>query len=329
MIKKCPKCGAEYPEKVLYCVNCGKKLVYEYSEYTYDETKNSSNKWKWLVAVVAIAAILIGGGAFLFFKMKTPKFAYITNEEVTIHESPSASSQILMFNYENEGSWNYCWAYDFNDEYTVEYKNRGSIVQVVSKQDNNWYKVRFYPPNGISSHMSEGDAQYIEGWISSENLKMVEPLKLTWDNINSIIEKDYYREPSMNCYFVDDANVRQTVFLQYWLEETCMLYGKVDGYYLSIYGSRNDLKVPSQYEDAVSGISIEKVTDCNTLHYGVDLASDGIDDCDSHDVDVRKCTPQMREQIYELISNKPYSRRYYFNIGEGTEEDIRSFEMKY
>lgn len=326
MIKKCPKCGAEYPEKLLYCVNCGKKLVYEFSEYANYEAKESSNKWKWVAAIVAIATILIGGGAFLFFKMNTPKFACIINDEVTIHDSPSISSQVLMTNFENEGSWNYCWAYDTDDKRTIVYRDNCSIVQVMSKQDD-WYKVRFYPDN----LESEDGKKYIEGWISSKNLENVEPIQLTWDNIYTIIENDYCREPPMNCHIVDDSNVRQTIFIQYWwIEEgTCMFYGKADGNHLNIYGSRDDLKVPTYYEDDVKGISIEKDGGHNVLHYGYDVASDGIDDCDSHDVDVRRCTPQMREQIFNTISNKPYSRRYYFNLSETEDINIRSFEIIY
>lgn len=328
MIKKCPKCGAEYPEKLLYCVKCGKKLVYEFSEYTYYETKESTIKWKWVAAIVAIAAILIGGWAFLFCKTKSSKFAYITNDEVTIHYSPSVSSQILMIHPEKEGLWKYCWAYEFNDEYSVEYRDRGSIVQVISKQDD-WYKVRFYSEHEMRDFVSDGGVQYVEGWISCENLKMVEPIKLTWD-ISPIIEKDWSLDPAKHCYIVDDANIPQIVFIQYWFEdEICMFYGNIKHDYLEIYGSRDDLKVPSQSEDYLEGISIEKEGNCNVLHYGWDVASQGIDDCDTYDVDVRKCTPQMREQIYKSISNKPYSRRYYFNIGEGDEEDIRSFEIIY
>lgn len=327
MIKKCPKCGAEYPEKLLYCVNCGKKLVYEYSEYTYDETKNSSNKWKWLAAIVAIAAILVGGGAFLFFKMKTPKFAYITNDEVTIHNSPSVSSQTLMTHFENEGNWSYCWAYDANDERSIVYRDNGSIVQLISKQDD-WFKVRFYPENGISSHMSDDGTLYIEGWINCDNLKRVEPIKLTWDNLPTVIGE-------LECYnIVDDANVRQTVFNQDYSEgledRGLMLYGNIESNHINYYGSSEDLRIMYFSDEEVNGIEIKKEDNCKVLHYESSVALLGIEgDCPTPGINMQKCTPQMREQIYKSISNKPYSRRYYFNIGEGNEEDIRSFEMKY
>lgn len=264
---------------------------------------------------------------------QTLEFAAITYEEVCFRKAPSTTAPILMFHFENEGSWNYCWTYadNANDELTVEYRDKGSIVQVVSKKDD-WYKVRFYPANGLGDDTSEDEAQYIEGWIRNKYLKMVEPIQLTWDNINTTMEKDCSRESAMKCYAVNDANVRQTIFIQLWFEECggiCMLYGKIENNHLNIYGSSDDLMVEWSSGNNMRGIAIKKEDGHNVLHYGGNVASNGIDDYDSQDVDIRKCTPQMREQIFKAISNKPYSRRYYFNIGSGDKDDIRSFDIRY
>lgn len=243
------------------------------------------------------------------------EFAVITGVNVNIRKAPSKSAQILMHTGDGVESV-YCWASKAGGHRKVQYQPKGYIMQIVAKQTD-WYKVRFYPGYGLTDFVTKSKIRYIEGWMSSMYLKSVKPIKLSWQNLNSVLDK--YDK------MVDDANLSQTVLVQDGFDGiSWMLYGKIENDHLNIYGDADDLE--TIFEPEVQGAMIQKEENSSTLRYGKDVAID-----DSF-IDVTKCTPQLREQIFKSISNQPYSRRYYFNIGKGfafdEDDGKRTFEIE-
>lgn len=268
------------------------------------------------VLIIVLSSIIpfMVVGCSVFASPQTPEFATITDEHACLRNAPSTTAPILM--YTGGGiDMSYCWAWNEDQNHTIEYRENGSIVQVIAKQ-NDWYKVRFYPDYGSNALVSADGVKYIEGWMKCEYLKTAEPIQLTWDNLNFVMDKHN---------MVDDENVRQTLFIQESLDDGLwMLYGKLEDGHINIYGSSDNLIIPISYEDDMNGAIIKRENDYNILYYGKDLSMD-----ETCGINVQECTPQMREQIYKTISNNLYGHRYYFNIGKGNENDIRCFDIRY
>lgn len=245
---------------------------------------------------------------------QTPEFAVITGENVYIRKAPSSSAQILMHN-DRGIETTYSWAAKAGGERKALYMPKGYIMQVMAKQTD-WYKVLFYPDYGNIHLVSPRNKNYIEGWMSSKYLKTVKPIKLSTQNIHTVL-KQYE-------HMVNDKNVPQTALIQDGNDGmSWMLYGKIDNDHLNIFGDADDLEII--YDPDIKGAKIMKEGIYKKLHYGNDVA------IDDYSVNVLKCTPQMREQIFKSIRKKPYSRRYYFNIGKNfafeTDDGIRIFEV--
>ncbi len=245
---------------------------------------------------------------------QTPEFAVITDENVNFRKGASKSAMILMHNDRGIETF-YRWAAKAAGEYKPLYLRKGYVLQVMSKQTD-WYKVRFYPDYGSTHLVSPRNARYIEGWMSSKYLNIVKPIKLNTQNVNTVL-KNYE-------HLVNDKNVPQTVLIQDGDDGvTWMLYGKIENDHINIFGTADDLEII--YDQNIKGAMIKKSGIYRKLYYGNDVA------VDDSSVDVTKCTPQIREQMFKAICKTPYSRRYYFNIGKNYEFDgddgMRIFEM--
>ncbi len=250
----------------------------------------------------------------IFASAQTPEFAVITDYNVNYRKSPSKSAQILMHNDRGIETF-FNWAAKAGGGYKPLYLPKSYVVQVMAKQTD-WYKVRYYPYYGSLHLVSPRNVNYIEGWMSSKYLKMVKPIKLNYQNVNTVFES--YE------HMVNDKNLPHTVFVQDGTDGVIwMLYGKIDNDHLNIYGDSDDLEVI--FDPNIKGAKIEKVGSYKKLYYGNDVS------IEDYAIDVTKCTPQMREQIYKSISKKPYCRRYYFNIGKNFtfegDDGKRTFEI--
>ena len=245
---------------------------------------------------------------------QTPEFAVITGENVNFRKGASKSAQILMHNDKGIETF-YRWAAKAGGGYKPLYLPKGFMMQVTAKQTD-WYKVRYYPDYGSTDLVSPRNKRYIEGWMSSKYLKMMKPIKLNVHNVNTVLNN--YE------HLVNDKNIPQTAFIQDGNDGvTWMLYGKIDNDHINLFGDPDDLEVI--YDPNINGAKIMKEGIYKKLHYGHDAA------IDEYSVDVTKCTPQMREQIFKSISKKPYSRRYYFNIGRNFafdgDDGMRTFDI--
>lgn len=252
----------------------------------------------------------------IFVNAQTPEFAVITGENVSFRKAPSKSAQILMHNDHGIETM-YRWSEKAGGSLKALYLPKGYVLQVMTKQTD-WYKVRFYPDYGFTDLVSPRNTRYIEGWMSSKYLKLVKPIKLSLHNISTVL-KDYE-------HMVNDKNLPQTVLVQDGNDGvTWMLYGKIDNDHMNIFGDADDLEVV--FDPDIKGAKILKEGIYKKLHYGNDVA------VDDYSVNVTKCTPQVREQIFKSISKKPYSRRYYFNLDKNFafdgDDGKRVFEMSF
>mgnify|MGYP003295983967 CR=1 FL=1 len=235
----------------------------------------------------------------IFVSAQSLEFADIMGDNVNIRKSPSKSAQILMHNDKGIETF-FNWAAKAGGGYKPLYLPKGYVMQIMAKQTD-WYKVRFYPDYGSTHLVSPRNVRYIEGWMGSNYLKMAKPVKLSMQNLNTVLEP--YE------HMVNDKNLPQTALIQDGTDGvTWMLYGKIDNDHLNIYGDSDDLEVI--FNPDIKGAKIEKEGSYKKLYYGNDVA------IDDYSIDVTKCTPQMREQIFKAISKKPYCRRYYFNLGK-------------
>ncbi len=250
----------------------------------------------------------------IFASAQTPEFAVITGENVNIRKAPSKSAQILMHNDLGIETM-YRWSSKAGGSLKALYLPKGYIMQIMAKQTD-WYKVRLYPDYGSTDLVSPRNTRYIDGWMSSMYLKMVKPIKLSQHNISTVL-KNYE-------HMVNDKNHPQTVLLHDGCDGVAwMLYGKIDNDHLNIFGDPDDLEVI--FDPNITGAKMHKEGSYMKLRYGNDVA------IDDFAVDITKCSPQLREQIFKSISKKPYSRRYYFNLGKNFafdgDDGTRTFEM--
>lgn len=250
----------------------------------------------------------------IFANAQTPEFAVITGVNVNIRKAPSKSGQILMHN-DMGIETTYSWAAKAGGGRKPLYMPKGYVMQIMAKQTD-WYKVRFYPDYGTTDLVSPRNTYYIEGWMSSKYLKLVKPMKLNVHNVSTVL-KDYE-------HLVNDKNHPQTLLLHDGCDGvTWMLYARIDNGHMNIFGDPDDLEVI--FDPSIRGAKMQKEGSYMKLRYGNDVA------IDDFAVDITKCTPQMREQIFKSISKKPYSRRYYFNIGKNFafegDDGIRIFEI--
>lgn len=250
----------------------------------------------------------------IFASAQTPEFAVITGENVNIRKAASKSAQILMHTDQGIETM-YRWSAKASGSLKALYLPKGYIMQIMAKQTD-WYKVRFYPDYGFTDLVSPRNKHYIEGWMSSKCLKLVKPIKLNIHNVNTVL-RNYE-------HLVNDKNLPQTMLIQDGNDGvTWMLYGKIDNDHINLFGDVDDLEVV--FDPDIKGAKIQKEGIYKQLRYGNDVA------IDDYSVDVTKCTPQMREQIFKSISKKPYSRRYYFNLGKNFafdgDDGTRTFEM--
>lgn len=129
------------------------KLTYEVPEHTYYE--ESSNTWKWVVALVAV--VLIGGGAFWYFNMTSQNSTIESYSEMA--DSKQDISDAADANYaESEESEEEGDA-DVPDQ---EYTNQDSPSMLASKQadapapsNGEWWSGTIGGNSGIRMYINE------------------------------------------------------------------------------------------------------------------------------------------------------------------------------
>lgn len=223
------------------------------------------------------------------------EFAYITGTNVNIRKSPSTTAPILM--HDGEGiEIIFVWSTRAGGERSAFYLDKGEVVQILQKQPG-WCKVRFYPYYGSTSNVTPGDAQHIDGWMSSKFLETASPVYLDWQNVGNVLT-EYEGK-------VNDGRYQNTLLIQSSSDGYgWMLYGRLENGHMNVYGDAEAVAV--EYEESRSTPALEKDGETLVLRFGNNYTQDNFF------IEIDKMSPQLRDRVIDNIPSKPFSKRYYF-----------------